>query len=112
MFELKFASAPTIFQPVSAGCGDDMTAFKDELRRVGEEIGDFLKNDPFPKAIRPASLGEAVRDYPGRGGKRIRPALVLWACELFGGAPEQALPAAVALEIYHNWTLEIGRAHV
>ncbi len=82
-----------------------MTAFKDELRRVGEEIGDFLKNDPFPKAIRPASLGEAVRDYPGRGGKRIRPALVLWACELFGGDRAQAVPAAAALEIYHNWTL-------
>lgn len=82
-----------------------MTAFKDELRRVGEEIGDFLKNDPFPKAIRPASLGDAVRDYPGRGGKRIRPALVLWACELFGGDRAQAIPAAAALEIYHNWTL-------
>ena len=82
-----------------------MTAFKDELRRVGEEIGDFLKNDPFPEAIRPASLGDAVRDYPGRGGKRIRPALVLWACELFGGDRAQAVPAAAALEIYHNWTL-------
>ena len=82
-----------------------MTAFKDELRRVGEEIGDFLKKDPFPEAIRPASLGEAVRDYPGRGGKRIRPALVLWACELFGGDRTQAIPAATALEIYHNWTL-------
>ena len=82
-----------------------MTAFKDELRRVGEEIGDFLRSDPFPEALRPASLGEAVRDYPGRGGKRIRPALVLWACELFGGSREQAIPAAAALEIYHNWTL-------
>ena len=82
-----------------------MTAFKDELRRVGEEIGEFLRSDPFPEAIRPASLGDAVRDYPGRGGKRIRPALVLWACELFGGDREQAVPAAAALEIYHNWTL-------
>ena len=82
-----------------------MTAFKDELRRVGEQIGAFFNNDPFPEAIRPVILGDAVRDYPGRGGKRIRPALVLWACELFGGSREQAIPAAAALEIYHNWTL-------
>ena len=82
-----------------------MTAFKDELRRVGEQIGDFLKEDPFPETIRPGVLGDAVRDYPGRGGKRLRPALVLWACELFGGKREQAIPAAAAVEIYHNWTL-------
>ena len=55
-----------------------MEAFKDELRRVGEQIGEILKNDPFPETVRPAVLGDAVRDYPGRGGKRIRPALVLW----------------------------------
>jgi geranylgeranyl diphosphate synthase type I len=94
-----------ILQPVCAGSGDDMTAFKDELRRVGEQIGEFLKQDAFPETIRPALLGDAVRDYPGRGGKRIRPALVLWACELFGGDREQAIPAAAAVEIYHNWTL-------
>jgi len=82
-----------------------MTAFKDELRRVGEQIGKHLKSDPFPETVRPAALGDAVRDYPGRGGKRIRPALVLWACELLGGDREKALPAAAAIEIYHNWTL-------
>jgi len=82
-----------------------MTAFKDELRRVGEQIGVFLRSDTFPGTIRPVELGDAVRDYPGRGGKRIRPALVLWACELFGGNREQAIPAAAAVEIYHNWTL-------
>ncbi|MBP5586477.1 MAG: polyprenyl synthetase family protein [Lentisphaeria bacterium] len=82
-----------------------MEAFKDELRRVGEQIGEFIQNDPFPETVRPPALGDAVRDYPGRGGKRIRPALVLWACELFGGDREQAIPAAAAIEIYHNWTL-------
>ena len=82
-----------------------MTDFKEELRRVGEQIGEFIKHDPFPETVRPASLADAVRDYPGRGGKRIRPALVMWACELFGGNREQAIPAAAAIEIYHNWTL-------
>ena len=38
-------------------------------------------------------------------GKRIRPALVLWACSAMGGDPEWALPAAVAVELVHNFTL-------
>jgi geranylgeranyl diphosphate synthase type I len=38
-------------------------------------------------------------------GKRIRPALSLWACEALGGDPEWALPAAVAVELIHNFTL-------
>ena len=81
------------------------TVFKDELARVAAMVGNELNSDTFPEEVRPSVLGAAVRDYPCRGGKRLRPALVLWACELFGGAPEQAIPAAVALEIYHNWTL-------
>ena len=39
------------------------------------------------------------------GGKRIRPALAIWACEALGGAVEWALPAAVAVELVHNFTL-------
>ena len=38
-------------------------------------------------------------------GKRIRPALVLWACSAMGGDAEWALPAAVAVELVHNFTL-------
>ena len=39
------------------------------------------------------------------GGKRIRPALVLMACELFGGDKERAVGAAMAIEVFHNFTL-------
>jgi geranylgeranyl diphosphate synthase type I len=39
------------------------------------------------------------------GGKRLRPALCLWACEALGGEPQTALSAAVALELIHNFTL-------
>jgi len=46
-----------------------------------------------------------MRDYPQRGGKRFRPALVLLSCELFGGDPEKALTSAVALELFHNFAL-------
>jgi geranylgeranyl diphosphate synthase type I len=39
------------------------------------------------------------------GGKAIRPALVLAACEALGGSAERAVPAAVAVELVHNFTL-------
>ena len=39
------------------------------------------------------------------GGKRIRPVLCLAACEMFGGTEEQAMPAAVALEMIHTMSL-------
>ena len=39
------------------------------------------------------------------GGKRVRPALTLWACEALGGSPEWAMPAAVSVELIHNFTL-------
>jgi geranylgeranyl diphosphate synthase type I len=38
-------------------------------------------------------------------GKAFRPALVLASCELLGGRPEDAVPAAVAVELVHNFTL-------
>jgi geranylgeranyl pyrophosphate synthase len=39
------------------------------------------------------------------GGKRMRPALLLMACDLFGGDVEAALPPALAIEVFHNFTL-------
>ncbi|PRW64875.1 family 2 encapsulin nanocompartment cargo protein polyprenyl transferase [Actinopolyspora mortivallis] len=39
------------------------------------------------------------------GGKALRPALVLLAAEAVGGTAEQALPAAVAVELVHNFSL-------
>ena len=39
------------------------------------------------------------------GGKRIRPALCLAACELVGGTVEQAMPAACAMEMIHTMSL-------
>lgn len=39
------------------------------------------------------------------GGKRMRPVLLLMGCELFGGKPEDALEAALAIEVFHNFTL-------
>lgn len=50
-------------------------------------------------------LYDLMRDYPQRGGKRFRPALVLLSCELFGGNPQKALTSAIAFELFHNFAL-------
>jgi geranylgeranyl diphosphate synthase type II len=39
------------------------------------------------------------------GGKRVRPQLAMIASQLFGGKDEEVLPAALALEVFHNFTL-------
>jgi geranylgeranyl diphosphate synthase type I len=46
--------------------------------------------------------GQAVT---GDSGKALRPALVLLAATAVGGAPETAVPAAVAVELVHNFSL-------
>ena len=53
----------------------------------------------------PTELYEPVNYILSLGGKRIRPALVILACDLFAGAVESALFPAVAIEIFHNFTL-------
>jgi geranylgeranyl diphosphate synthase type II len=47
-------------------------------------------------------LYELVVDYPLRPAKGIRPALCLATCRAYGGRNEDALPAAVAIELLHN----------
>ena len=81
------------------------TVLQDALRQVASEIIAVLSDDPFPAAVYPECLCSAVRSYPVRGGKRIRPALVLWTCGALGGDVRKALNAAAAVEIYHSWTL-------
>lgn len=41
----------------------------------------------------------------GLPAKRVRPALVLMGCELFGGAAEHVLEEAIGIELFHNFTL-------
>ena len=52
-----------------------------------------------------ARLHEAMRYSVMGGGKRIRPAFCFAACEAVGGDLPQAVPAAVALELVHTYSL-------
>ena len=53
----------------------------------------------------PAVLHEAMRYSVFAGGKRIRPVLMMAACEAVGGDPKQVLPAACAIEMIHSYSL-------
>jgi geranylgeranyl diphosphate synthase, type II len=53
----------------------------------------------------PFSLYDPINYTLEAGGKRIRPALVLMACNLFSEDIEQAINPAIGLEIFHNFTL-------
>jgi len=53
----------------------------------------------------PAELYEPIRYIMSLGGKRLRPALLLMACDLFNGSVLKALAPAVGIEVFHNFTL-------
>ena len=53
----------------------------------------------------PVNLYEPVSYALSAGGKRLRPLLVLLGCQLFDGDVDNAIPAALAVEIFHNFTL-------
>ena len=53
----------------------------------------------------PYGLYEPIEYTLAAGGKRVRPQLTMIASQLFGGKNEEVLPAALALEVFHNFTL-------
>ena len=53
----------------------------------------------------PTRLAEAVRYSLLAPGKRLRPLLAYLSCQLCGGAPEKAVPAACAVEMIHCYSL-------
>jgi len=58
-----------------------------------------------PSSTRPARIHEAMRYSLQAGGKRLRPVLLLGAAELFAGKTYDPLPAAVAIECVHTYSL-------
>ncbi len=54
---------------------------------------------------KPSELYEPVQYILSVGGKRIRPAMVLMACSLFSSHVSRAARCALAIEVFHNFTL-------
>jgi geranylgeranyl diphosphate synthase type II len=80
---------------------------------VSDDLHEYMESR---QALVEARLREVVPQTPGplaeamsysllAPGKRLRPLLVLMACEAGGGRDEQALPAACAVEMIHTYSL-------
>ena len=74
------------------------------LKAVSKWIDTETKKS-IPRGNSKDFLYELMHDYPNRGGKKFRPALVFLCCELFGGNPDDALNSAIAIELFHNFAL-------
>ncbi len=59
----------------------------------------------LPVPVEPRSLYDPVRYVFEAGGKWLRPRLVLLSAGMCGGSVERALPAALSVEMLHNFTL-------
>jgi len=57
------------------------------------------------KERQPNNLYDPINYILNLGGKRLRPILVLMSCDLFNGKNEEALDAALAIEMFHNFSL-------
>lgn len=62
-----------------------------------------IRNVAYP--AHPAKLYDPIKYIMGLGGKRIRPVLLLLSSKLFNSDLSIALEAALAIEIFHNFTL-------
>lgn len=63
----------------------------------------YLKDQNITKE--PKNLYEPIEYILGLGGKRMRPVLTLMSAEVFDADYETALPAAMAVEVFHNFSL-------
>jgi geranylgeranyl diphosphate synthase type II len=76
-----------------------MFSFNDILQKIEQEIAQLQFTYP------PKSLYEPIEYILALGGKRIRPALTLMACNLYKEEIEAAIKPALGLEVFHNFTL-------
>lgn len=66
-------------------------------------LEDKIKAVGFPN--NPTNLYGPLDYFMTLGGKRTRPLLTLLGCDLFGKSGEEAMNAAIAVELFHNFTL-------
>lgn len=74
----------------------------DEISKIAAEVGDQIHKR---LGGHPSRLYAAAAHLPIQGGKRMRPFMVIKSCEAVGGMPRDALAAATAIELLHNFTL-------
>ena len=80
----------------------DLKAYlKERAARINQALDEYLPAENEE----PATLHKAMRYSVMAGGKRIRPVLMMAACEAVGGRAEAVIPAACAMEMIHTYSL-------
>ncbi len=75
----------------------------ESIAHFAKQFNTFLKTKTQPKS--PRTLYDPVNYILNLGGKRIRPALVMMSADLYDVPLEKALNAALAIEVFHNFSL-------
>lgn len=74
-----------------------------DISQYQEFFINYLESQSINKE--PKNLYEPIEYILGLGGKRMRPVLTLMAAEVFDTEYKVALPAAMAVEVFHNFSL-------
>jgi len=73
------------------------------INQYQEFIANYLESQYETKE--PKNLYDPIHYILGLGGKRMRPVLTLMSAEVFDADYKKALPAALAVEVFHNFSL-------
>lgn len=73
------------------------------IQQLQSIIIDAIEGKKYPEE--PAELYQPMQYMMNLGGKRLRPALLLMGCDAFGGDIYEAINPAIAIEVFHNFTL-------
>jgi geranylgeranyl diphosphate synthase type II len=73
------------------------------IKALQQIIDQAVRETTYP--AEPKELYEPISYLMSLGGKRLRPAMVLMATDLFNGDIKAALAPALAIELFHNFTL-------
>lgn len=81
----------------------DNTEIKQHIAILQHLVHQKVMNLKLPE--HPVRLYEPISYFMSIGGKRLRPVLALLSAELFGTDAVTAMPSALAVELFHNFTL-------
>src|SRR5947208_4776303 len=99
----NIASADATVRATDASAsGRLLTELKPRQERIDEALGVWLAKVTFAA---PGAVHDATAYSLFAPGKRLRPLLVVLACEAAGGTLELALPSACAVEMIHTYSL-------
>ncbi|QQX77815.1 MULTISPECIES: polyprenyl synthetase family protein [Aequorivita] len=73
------------------------------LKKYNDDLQEYLAKAVSHK--KPRQLYDPIKYILSLGGKRIRPALTLMVCDFFGTDYKKAMSAALAVELFHNFSL-------